>query len=100
MMKLNVIFPYFVCFNFICCSAFEKSLRNRLLKVNKSFVSENSFCGPMLILLLIIDNFISFHKTNPDTDYQCLTTFGSYFTQDIPLPAVFLYSMSQLIFLY
>ncbi|CBI20731.3 fatty-acid-binding protein 2 [Vitis vinifera] len=37
--------------------AFEKSLRNRLL------------------------------KTNPDTDYQCLTTFGSYFTQDIPLPA-------------
>ncbi|XP_022730695.1 fatty-acid-binding protein 2 isoform X2 [Durio zibethinus] len=26
-------------------------------------------------------------KTNPDTDYHCLSTFGSYFTQDIPLPA-------------
>ncbi|KAK8602407.1 hypothetical protein V6N12_052215 [Hibiscus sabdariffa] len=25
--------------------------------------------------------------TNPNTDYSCLTTFGSYFTQDIPLPA-------------
>ncbi|KAJ4708918.1 fatty-acid-binding protein 2-like [Melia azedarach] len=25
-------------------------------------------------------------KTNPDTDYHCLTKFGSYFTQDIPLP--------------
>ncbi|PNS92694.1 hypothetical protein POPTR_018G048500v4 [Populus trichocarpa] len=37
--------------------AFEKSLRNRLL------------------------------KTNPDTDYHCLTTFGSFFTKDIPLPA-------------
>ncbi|KAJ4842069.1 hypothetical protein Tsubulata_039962 [Turnera subulata] len=36
--------------------AFEKSLRARLL------------------------------KTNPDTDYNCLTTFGSFFTKDIPLP--------------
>ncbi|XP_065850203.1 fatty-acid-binding protein 2 isoform X2 [Euphorbia lathyris] len=36
--------------------AFEKSLRNRLL------------------------------KTNPDTDYNCLTTFGSLFTKDIPIP--------------
>lgn len=36
--------------------AFEKSLRARLL------------------------------KTNPDTDCNCITTFGSYFTQDIPLP--------------
>ncbi|KAH1056932.1 hypothetical protein J1N35_034997 [Gossypium stocksii] len=26
-------------------------------------------------------------KTNPNTDYRCLGTFGSYFTQDIPLPA-------------
>lgn len=26
-------------------------------------------------------------KTNPNTDYRCLSTFGSYFTQDIPLPA-------------
>ncbi|KAE8689160.1 Fatty-acid-binding protein 2 [Hibiscus syriacus] len=26
-------------------------------------------------------------KTNPNTDYHCLSTFGSYFTQDIPLPA-------------
>ncbi|XP_031287058.1 fatty-acid-binding protein 2 [Pistacia vera] len=25
-------------------------------------------------------------KTNPDTDYNCLKTFGSYFTKDIPLP--------------
>ncbi|XVF35257.1 hypothetical protein REPUB_Repub18cG0129900 [Reevesia pubescens] len=25
-------------------------------------------------------------KTNPNTDYHCLSTFGSYFTQDIPLP--------------
>ncbi|XP_058078754.1 fatty-acid-binding protein 2 isoform X2 [Magnolia sinica] len=38
-------------------SSFEKSLRARLLKVN------------------------------PDTDYNCLKAFGSYFTQDIPLPA-------------
>ncbi|KAG5225424.1 fatty-acid-binding protein [Salix suchowensis] len=37
--------------------AFEKSLRNRLL------------------------------KTNPGMDYHCLTTFGSFFTKDIPLPA-------------
>uniref|UniRef100_A0A6N2NK33 Chalcone isomerase domain-containing protein n=1 Tax=Salix viminalis TaxID=40686 RepID=A0A6N2NK33_SALVM len=37
--------------------AFEKSLRNRLL------------------------------KTNPAVDYHCLTTFGSFFTNDIPLPA-------------
>ncbi|XP_010917201.1 fatty-acid-binding protein 2 isoform X2 [Elaeis guineensis] len=36
--------------------AFEKSLRTRLLKMN------------------------------PDTDYHCLRAFGSYFTQDIPLP--------------
>ncbi|GMY29078.1 fatty-acid-binding protein 2 [Fagus crenata] len=26
-------------------------------------------------------------KTNPDTDYHCLRTFGSYFAQDIPIPA-------------
>ncbi|XP_050364363.1 fatty-acid-binding protein 2 [Argentina anserina] len=26
-------------------------------------------------------------KTNPETDYHCITTFGSNFTQDIPLPA-------------
>ncbi|XP_057957770.1 fatty-acid-binding protein 2 isoform X2 [Malania oleifera] len=38
-------------------SAFEKSLRNRLLKMN------------------------------PDTDCHCLRTFGSCFKQDIPLPA-------------
>ncbi|XP_039051111.1 fatty-acid-binding protein 2-like [Hibiscus syriacus] len=25
-------------------------------------------------------------KTNPNTDYRCLSTFASYFTQDIPLP--------------
>ncbi|OMO67049.1 Glycoside hydrolase, family 9 [Corchorus capsularis] len=25
-------------------------------------------------------------KTNPNTDYDCLSTFGSYFTQDIALP--------------
>ncbi|KAE8735283.1 Fatty-acid-binding protein 2 [Hibiscus syriacus] len=25
-------------------------------------------------------------KTNPNTDYRCLSTFGSYFTQDISLP--------------
>ncbi|KAF9680936.1 hypothetical protein SADUNF_Sadunf06G0173400 [Salix dunnii] len=37
--------------------AFEKSLRNRLV------------------------------KTNPDTDYSCLATFGSFFTKDVPLPA-------------
>lgn len=36
--------------------SFEKSLRARLLKVN------------------------------PDTDYNCLKDFGSYFTQNIPLP--------------
>ncbi|KAH7655419.1 Chalcone isomerase protein [Dioscorea alata] len=36
--------------------AFEKSLRNRL------------------------------QKMNPNTDYHCLRTFGSYFTEDIPLP--------------
>ncbi|KAJ0983815.1 hypothetical protein J5N97_002171 [Dioscorea zingiberensis] len=37
-------------------AAFEKSLRNRL------------------------------QKMNPNTDYHCLRAFGSYFTQDIPLP--------------
>ncbi|PON39631.1 Chalcone isomerase [Trema orientale] len=26
-------------------------------------------------------------KTNPDTDYHCIGSFGSCFTQDIPLPA-------------
>ncbi|KAL5559551.1 hypothetical protein UlMin_035762 [Ulmus minor] len=26
-------------------------------------------------------------KTNPDTDYRCIRTFGASFTQDIPLPA-------------
>ncbi|CAL0322686.1 unnamed protein product [Lupinus luteus] len=25
-------------------------------------------------------------KTNPSTDFHCLTAFGSYFTEDIPLP--------------
>ncbi|KDP34018.1 hypothetical protein JCGZ_07589 [Jatropha curcas] len=25
-------------------------------------------------------------KTNPETDYNCLRTFGSFFTKDIPLP--------------
>ncbi|KAF2285064.1 hypothetical protein GH714_037690 [Hevea brasiliensis] len=38
-------------------SAFEKSLRARLL------------------------------KTNPDTDYSCVRAFGSFFTKDIPLPS-------------
>ncbi|XP_010261878.1 PREDICTED: fatty-acid-binding protein 2-like isoform X2 [Nelumbo nucifera] len=38
-------------------SAFEKSLQARLVKVN------------------------------PNTDYRCLRAFGSYFSQDIPLPA-------------
>ncbi|KAG7037685.1 Fatty-acid-binding protein 2, partial [Cucurbita argyrosperma subsp. argyrosperma] len=40
----------------LCCSAFEKSLRARLL------------------------------KANPETDYDCVRTFGSLFTKDIPLP--------------
>lgn len=26
-------------------------------------------------------------KTNPETDFKCIATFGSYFTNDIPLPA-------------
>ncbi|XP_062233354.1 fatty-acid-binding protein 2-like isoform X1 [Phragmites australis] len=26
-------------------------------------------------------------KMNPNTDYHCLKTFGSYFTKDIPIPA-------------
>ncbi|XP_051204371.1 fatty-acid-binding protein 2 [Lolium perenne] len=26
-------------------------------------------------------------KMNPNTDYRCLKTFGSYFTEDIPIPA-------------
>lgn len=25
---------------------------------------------------------------NPQTDFHCLTTFGSYFTRDIPIPMV------------
>ncbi|XP_021890735.1 fatty-acid-binding protein 2 isoform X2 [Carica papaya] len=25
-------------------------------------------------------------KTNPDTDYHCLSVFGSFFTKDIPIP--------------
>ncbi|PKA49579.1 Fatty-acid-binding protein 2 [Apostasia shenzhenica] len=29
---------------------------------------------------------IRLQKMNPDTDYHCLTVFGSYFMQDIPLP--------------
>lgn len=99
MMKLHVIF-LILCFNFIHCSAFEKSLRARLLKVNKSSAIENYFCGAIANSLADMGNFVSFHKTNPDTDYQCLSTFGSCFTQDIPLPAVFLYLISQLIFLY
>ncbi|CAK7352756.1 unnamed protein product [Dovyalis caffra] len=45
--------------------AFEKSLRDRLL------------------------------KTNPDADYHCLTTFGSFFTKDIPLPAEIFPSRSK-----
>ncbi|KAK8286874.1 hypothetical protein V6Z12_D07G020300 [Gossypium hirsutum] len=43
--------------NCVCFSDFENSLRARLV------------------------------KTNPDTDYHCLSTFGSLFTQDIALPA-------------
>jgi hypothetical protein len=27
-------------------------------------------------------------KMNPNTDYHCLKTFGSYFNEDIPIPAV------------
>ncbi|VAI83985.1 unnamed protein product [Triticum turgidum subsp. durum] len=27
-------------------------------------------------------------KINPNTDYHCLKTFASYFTKDIPIPAV------------
>jgi hypothetical protein len=26
-------------------------------------------------------------KMNPNTDYHCLKTFGSYFNEDIPIPA-------------
>ncbi|XP_073011213.1 fatty-acid-binding protein 2 [Typha latifolia] len=29
---------------------------------------------------------VRLQKMNPDTDYHCLRTFGSYFTQDIPIP--------------
>ena len=28
---------------------------------------------------------------NPNTDYQCLKKFGSYFSEDIRIPAVSLY---------
>ncbi|OVA10340.1 Chalcone isomerase [Macleaya cordata] len=47
------------------------------LKINTVRDFHNNF---MLTLVFV-------YKMNPDTDYHCVTTFGSYFTQDIALPA-------------
>ncbi|RRT77002.1 hypothetical protein B296_00021083, partial [Ensete ventricosum] len=72
------------------CNAFEKSLRTRLQKVVFTFteLSGKFFVGysfkPYHTDLIAL----SLPKMNPDTDYHCLRVFGSYFTQDIALPAV------------
>lgn len=81
-------FSFFFCFNHIFCSAFEKSLRARLVKVIIPTVKihfwTQQYCS--------INNFFFFpNQTNPDTDYHCLKTFGSYFKQDIQIPAVISY---------
>jgi hypothetical protein len=82
------------CFILCACSAFEKSLRNRLLKVIYSTCNcffSYQFCNRRKMSSQDSDSlntFLDFSQTNPDTDYHCLTTFGSFFTKDIPLPAV------------
>ncbi|TYI71875.1 hypothetical protein E1A91_D07G020200v1 [Gossypium mustelinum] len=41
----------------------------------------------MTVRLVVNCNGMKASATNPDTDYHCLSTFGSLFTQDIALPA-------------
>lgn len=36
------------------------------------------------------------NQMNPNTDYSCLKTFGSYFSEDIRIPAVSFYVTSGL----
>jgi hypothetical protein len=99
MMKIS-IHHLVTCFILCACSAFEKSLRNRLLKVIYSTCNcffSYQFCNRRKMSSQDSDSlntFLDFSQTNPDTDYHCLTTFGSFFTKDIPLPAVIFFSGS------
>lgn len=50
---------------------------------------ESLFCVSDLVFANSFHFFCPFFfQTNPETDFHCITTFGSNFTQDIPLPAV------------
>jgi hypothetical protein len=75
-------------------SAFEKSLCFRLQKVFVIY-SANQF---IICLSYSINRafciYTFLNQMNPNTDYHCLKAFGSYFSEDIRIPAVSLYVYS------
>ena len=86
----SFMFLIFFCFNHFFCSAFEKSLRARLVKVIIPIVKihfwTQQYCPLNKFFFFFFPN-----QTNPDTDYHCLKSFGSCFRQDIQIPAVICY---------
>jgi hypothetical protein len=76
-------------------SAFEKSLGFRLQKVFAVYSAIiSSF--PNHIGLSELFMYTSLNQMNPNTDYGCLKTFGSCFSEDIRIPAVSFNVMSGL----
>lgn len=64
-------------------------MRARLVKVNSGTRCELCFFF-FFAQNVIIPSFCFcvFCQANPKTNFNCLNDFGSFFTQDIPIPAV------------
>lgn len=70
----------------VSCSAFEKSLRARLIKVRHLLMK---FITKFVELWLPTpENILIDFQTNPNTDLDCLRRFGSLFSQDTPIREV------------
>lgn len=69
------------------CSVFEKSLGLRLQKVLRGSAS-TAILSSSVECRTDRSSAFPFNQMNPNTDFHCLKTFGSHFTEDIAIPSV------------
>jgi hypothetical protein len=75
----------------VLSSAFQRSLGFRLQKVFVVYLAISLSIAYHIVLTELFCIYTSLDQMNPNTDYRCLKTFGSYFSEDIRIPAVSLY---------
>jgi hypothetical protein len=72
---------------YFSCSVFEKSLGLRLQKVLRGSAS-TAILSSSVECRTDRSSAFPFNQMNPNTDFHCLKTFGSHFTEDIAIPSV------------